>query len=250
MKLTGKGHKVAVVAIDPSSSRTGGSILGDKTRMTLLSREPRAFVRPSPTRGTLGGLAQHTNDVILLCEAAGHDVVIIETVGLGQSEVAIDDAADVCMLLLPPAAGDDLQGVKKGIMEIADLVVVNKADGEFEAAARKASLSVKHAMQLVRPKTQLWKPAVLRCSALGDKGVDKVWNKVLEYQDTMNAVGEIARKRSMQNRRWMLRQFQEQLLSIVEKEERFKDLMQDLDGRLVAGKITPRRAASKLLEVL
>ena len=188
MGLTSAGHRVAVIAIDPSSSRTGGSILGDKTRMTLLSRDPNAFVRPSATWGTLGGLAQHTNDVVLLCESSGYDIVLVETVGLGQSEVAVDDAVDMCMLLLPPAAGDDLQGVKKGIMEIADLVVINKADGELATPARHAAASVRQALQLSRPKTPLWKARVAMSSALTDpEGVMGVWDIVREYRNVMES---------------------------------------------------------------
>ena len=184
--LTSAGHRVAVIAIDPSSSRTGGSILGDKTRMTELSRDPNAFVRPSATWGTLGGLAQHTNDVILLCESSGYDIILVETVGLGQSEVAVDDAVDMCMLLLPPAAGDDLQGVKKGIMEIADLVVINKADGELATPARHAASSVRQALQLSRPKNPLWKAKVSMSSALTNpEGVMEVWDIVREYRNVM-----------------------------------------------------------------
>ena len=186
MGLTAAGHRVAVIAIDPSSSRTGGSILGDKTRMTMLSRNPNAFVRPAATWGTLGGLAQHTNDVVLLCESSGYDIVLVETVGLGQSEVAVDDAVDMCMLLLPPAAGDDLQGVKKGIMEIADLVVINKADGELATPARHAAASVRQALQLSRPKTPLWKAQVAMASALTNpEGVMDVWELVREYRIVM-----------------------------------------------------------------
>ena len=248
LMLVDRGHRVAVVAIDPSSNITGGSILGDKTRMTYLSRTLDAFVRPSATAGVLGGLAQHTNDVILLCESAGFDIVLVETVGLGQSEVAVDDAADMCMLLMPPAGGDDLQGVKKGIMEIADVVVINKADGEFAAAAQHASQSVRHALQLLRPRSQNWKPKVLRCSALYQEKIDKVWGTVEEYREKMLKSGEFEQKRKRQNQNWMLRQFHAQVLRAAQKNPDLQSLMGDIDAALIDGMVTPRRAANELVK--
>jgi LAO/AO transport system kinase len=246
--LIERGHRVAVVAVDPSSNRTGGSILGDKTRMTYLSRTLDAFVRPSATWGILGGLAQHTNDVVLLCESAGFDIVLIETVGLGQSEVAVDDAADMCMLLLPPAGGDDLQGVKKGIMEVADLVVINKADGDLQAAARHAATDVRHAIQLIRPKSLNWKTKVLRCSALFNEGISTVWEHVEEYRSTMLETGELEGKRKMQNRSWMLRQFHEQLIRAASTHSDLKGMMSTVEQALVHGHITPRKAASTMVD--
>ncbi|CAK9003659.1 Methylmalonic aciduria type A homolog, partial [Durusdinium trenchii] len=179
------GLRVAVLAVDPSSSRTGGSILGDKTRMTDLSRMPDAYVRPSPTRGSLGGVAQHTNDVVLLCEAADFEIIIVETVGLGQSEVLVDETVDMLMLLVPPANGDELQGVKKGIMEVADMVVVNKADGELATAARHAATDYMHALQLMRRKRPIWRPRVKKCSALHKEQIDTVWNIVEKFRRKM-----------------------------------------------------------------
>ena len=248
LMLVEQGHRVAVVAIDPSSNITGGSILGDKTKMTYLSRTLNAFVRPSATSGVLGGLAQHTNDVILLCESAGFDIVLVETVGLGQSEVAVDDAADMCMLLMPPAGGDDLQGVKKGIMEIADIVVINKADGEFAAAAQHATQNVRHALQLLRPRSQNWKPKVLRCSALYQEKIDKVWGAVEQYREKMLESGEFEEKRKRQNQNWMLRQFHEQVLRAAEKNPDLQNLMGDIDSALIDGMVTPRRAANELVK--
>ena len=246
--LIERGHRVAVVAVDPSSNRTGGSILGDKTRMTYLSRTLDAFVRPSATWGVLGGLTQHTNDVVLLCESAGFDIVLIETVGLGQSEVAVDDAADMCMLLLPPAGGDDLQGVKKGIMEIADLIVINKADGDLQAAARHAATDVRHAIQLIRPKSLNWKPKVLRCSALFTEGISTVWDNVEKYRSIMLESGELESKRRNQNQSWMLRQFHEQLIRVASTRKDLKDMMHNIESALVHGYITPRKAASTLVD--
>lgn len=248
LMLIERGHRVAVVAVDPSSNRTGGSILGDKTRMTYLSRTLDAFVRPSATWGVLGGLAQHTNDVVLLCESAGFDIVLIETVGLGQSEVAVDDAADMCMLLLPPAGGDDLQGVKKGIMEIADLIVINKADGELQAAARHAATDVRHAIQLIRPKSLNWKPKVLRCSALFNEGISTVWENVEKYRKTMLDSGELENKRKSQNQSWMLRQFHEQLIRVASTRKDLKEVMHNIEAALIHGYITPRKAASTLVD--
>jgi len=256
LKLTSEGHRVAVIAIDPSSSRTGGSILGDKTRMTMLSRDAKAFVRPAATWGTLGGLAQYTNDVVLLCEACGYDIVLVETVGLGQSEVAVDDAVDMCMLLLPPATGDDLQGVKKGIMEVADMVVINKADGEFATAAKHAASSVRQALQLSRQKTKHWKAKVLRCSALTGDGVSEAWDTVREYRDVMSNTytdessdkSELVRKRAKQSKEWMLRQFQFRVLKELKNNQVISELGQNLEKDLIAGHVTPRAAAGKLFE--
>jgi LAO/AO transport system kinase len=220
--------------------------------MTMLSRDSKAFVRPAATWGTLGGLAQYTNDVILLCEACGYDIVLVESVGLGQSEVAVDDAVDMCMLLLPPATGDDLQGVKKGIMEVADLVVINKADGEFLTAARHAASSVRTALQLSRPKSKHWKTKVMRCSALTGEGVIEAWNAVREYRNVMSNTytvefsnqNELIRKRAKQSRKWMLRQFQFRVLKELESNEDISNLGEELEKELIVGHVTPRAAAA------
>ena len=266
LMLINRGHRVAVLAVDPSSHRTGGSILGDKTRMMELSRQDGAYVRPSPTRGMLGGVAEHTNDVVLLCEAAGFDIVLIESVGVGQSEVAIDDISDMFLLcefaqsstlrisfppliapgtslvtlnfssllccqivfvnqyillmvriVLPPAGGDDLQGIKKGVMELADLVVVNKADGDLAGPARHSATDIRHALQLIRARSEHWKPKVKRCSALTGKGVDKVWKEAVDFRNVMNKSGETAKKRTVQARRWMWSQVQQQLLQGIKE---------------------------------
>ena len=268
--MTAEGHRVAVIAIDPSSSRTGGSILGDKTRMTMLSRDAKAFVRPAATWGTLGGLAQYTNDVVLLCEACGYDIVLVETVGLGQSEVAVDDAVDMCMLLLPPATGDDLQGVKKGIMEVADLVVINKSDGDLITPARHAASSVRQALSLSRPKSRHWKTKVMRCSALMDEGIEDVWDTVREYRHVMSNTfpgsktttcsesndssgesgqnSELVQKRARQSREWMLRQFQARVLRELKEDVDISKLESELETELIAGHVTPRAAAGRLLE--
>jgi LAO/AO transport system kinase len=205
MHLTETGLKVAVLAVDPSSSLSGGSLLGDKTRMPRLSRNPAAFVRPSPTKGQLGGVTATTNEVVSLCEAAQYDVVLVETVGLGQSEVTIDAAVDVLMLILPPAGGDELQGVKRGIMEVVDMVVVNKADGDLVPAARKAAREYYRALHLLRPKhdPEVWLPKVLRCSALYGDGVERVWSTLSEFWRASCAAGLQQQRRATQAERWM-----------------------------------------------
>ncbi|OQR95949.1 methylmalonic aciduria type A protein, mitochondrial [Thraustotheca clavata] len=248
LSLTKKGHKVAVLAIDPSSSVTGGSILGDKTRMTYLANCPDAYVRPSPTRGTLGGVAQHTNEIVLLCEACGYDIILVESVGLGQSEIIIDDTVDTVMLLVPPAGGDELQGSKKGIMEIADVVVVNKADGELKSAAKHTAVDYMHALQLARRKEPEWKPTVKMCSAREGEGIDGVWDVLTEFRDTMNAVNKIEGKRSRQSSKWMWNQLNEELMSLAKKNRFVKDEASSLAPDLAHGFISPRSAARKLLE--
>jgi len=173
--LLKKGYKVAVLAVDPSSSRTGGSILGDKTRMVHLSRADNAYVRPTPARGTLGGVAKNTTEAILLCEEAGYNIIIIETVGVGQSETTVEQMVDMFVLLVPPAGGDELQGFKKGIVELADLIVVNKSDADFERAARFAQFEYMNALKFLTPKSSFWKPKVVRCSAITQYGLENVW---------------------------------------------------------------------------
>ena len=191
-----QGHQVAVLAVDPSSRRSGGSILGDKTRMQRLAQAPQAFIRPSPAGATLGGVARRTREAALACEAAGFDVVVIETVGVGQSESAVADMVDCFLLLLAPGAGDELQGIKRGIVELADLVVINKADGELLAAARRAQADYRAALQLLRPPTPGWTPEVLACSALHEDGIDEIWQAVRRHRQALEDSGELAAKRA------------------------------------------------------
>ncbi|GBG31223.1 Methylmalonic aciduria type A-like, mitochondrial [Hondaea fermentalgiana] len=247
MLVRDKGQRVAVLAVDPSSARSGGSILGDKTRMTELSKLEEAYVRPSPTRGSLGGVAQHTNDVVLLCEAAGFDIVIVESVGLGQSEVLIDEVVDMTVLLAAPAGGDELQGVKKGIMEIADMVVVNKADGDLEKVARHAATDYMHALQLMRRKREAWRPRVKKCSALRNTGIEDVWQVVEKFRKTMTESGDLLLKRQQQNRSWMWNQFNEQLMFRAKHDPELHHLADDLAETLGQGYGTPRHAARTLV---
>src|SRR5690606_29754662 len=190
-----RGRRLAVLAVDPSSRRSGGSILGDKTRMAELARVESVFIRPSPGGTHLGGVARHTREALLLCEAAGFDTVFIETIGVGQSEVAVADMVDLFLLLVPPAGGDELQGIKRGIMELADLVVVNKADGELAAAAGRTAADYRSAVHLLRPKWKAWRTEVLTCSALERRGIDAVWAAIVAFDEAMRESGDLARLR-------------------------------------------------------
>jgi LAO/AO transport system kinase len=240
--------KVAVVAVDPSSTRTGGSILGDKTRMDSLSKDPNAYVRASPTRGALGGLAQHSNDVILLCEGAGFSTVFVETVGLGQSEVAIDECVDMLWLVVPPGGGDELQGVKKGIVELADMIVVNKADGDLLPSAKKGAAEYIRALQLVRPKHigSSWRPPVLLCSAHTGFGISDVWQKALEFEE--QNVNSLLHRRGKQASQWMWAGFEALLIeSARERRGEVGRMARALEDRLARGLSSPRKGAEDLL---
>jgi LAO/AO transport system kinase len=243
------GHRVAVLAVDPSSTRSGGSILGDKTRMETLSRRPDAFIRPSPTGGTLGGVARRTREAMLLCEAAGFDAVLVETVGVGQSEVAVSGMVDAFVLLLSPGAGDELQGVKRGIVELADLVVVNKADGDLEAAARHTAADYRNALHLMRPRGG-WEPRVLLCSALTGVGVPEVWEAVEAHQAFTASNGDRDRHRAEQARDWMWSEVTETLLDRVRRDKGVAALIRPLEREVEANRISPAAAARKLLEAL
>jgi LAO/AO transport system kinase len=245
--LTGEGHKVAVLAIDPSSARTGGSILGDKTRMELLARDPNAFIRPSPSGGTLGGVARRTREAMLLTEAAGYDVVLIETVGVGQSETAVADMVDMFVLLLSPGGGDELQGIKRGIMELADLIVVNKADGDLIPAARRAQLEYKTALHLMRPKNAAWTPSVLLASALKGEGLAAVWKAACEHHDALAGAGELTRLRAAQARAWMWTEIRAGLFAALKADGRAAKLIPELESDVAEGRATPTAAARRLL---
>ncbi|MCC0804621.1 methylmalonyl Co-A mutase-associated GTPase MeaB [Methylobacterium sp. W2] len=202
--LTAAGHKVAVLAVDPSSSRTGGSILGDKTRMAQLALDPNAFIRPSPSSGTLGGVAAKTRETMLLCEAAGFDVILVETVGVGQSETAVADLTDFFLVLMLPGAGDELQGIKKGILELADMIAVNKADdGEGERRANAAAGEYRAALHILSAPSSSWTPPVVTISGLNNKRLDALWEKVVDHRNKLTATGEIAKKRRAQDVKWM-----------------------------------------------
>ncbi len=245
--VIGQGHRVAVLAVDPSSPRSGGSILGDKTRMEELSRDERAFIRPSPSGGTLGGVARRTREALLACEAAGFDVIIVETVGVGQSETAVADMVDIFLLLLVPGGGDELQGIKKGIVEIADLVVVNKADGDLAAAAERAARDYQNALHLLRPTSPHWSPPVLRCSALAGMGIDQVWAGVARYRQVMGEAGALAARRTGQARAWMWNEVAENLMLRFRGHAGVTALLPEVEAKVAAGAITPTSAAQALL---
>jgi LAO/AO transport system kinase len=211
--LTNKGHKVAVLAVDPSSTRTGGSILGDKTRMARLAIDDNAFVRPSPSSGTLGGVAAKTRETMLLCEASGFDVVLVETVGIGQSETTVADMTDFFLALMLPGAGDELQGIKKGLVELADMIAVNKADGDNVKRASTAAAEYRGALHILTPRSPDWTPPVLTYSALTGNGIAELWEQVLLHCERMTQSGEQAQRRREQQVKWMWSMLEERLFS-------------------------------------
>lgn len=249
LHVIGQGHKVAVLAIDPTSQRTGGSILGDKTRMEMLSRDISAFIRPSPAGATLGGVARRTREAMLLVEAAGFDVVIVETVGVGQSETAVADMVDLFLLLLPPAGGDELQGIKKGIVELADMIVVNKADGDLANAARHAVAEYRHALSLLRPANASWRVPILSCSALNNLGIDKVWDGIGDYRRILGDDGSIARRRGEQAQAWMWNEIRESLISAFQADPAVRAELSGLERAAASSSVTPGAAARRLLDL-
>ncbi len=242
-----RGHKVAVLAVDPSSALSGGSILGDKTRMETLSRRLEAFIRPSPAGTTLGGVARHTRETLLLVEAAGFDVVIVETVGVGQSETAVADMTDIFLLLLLPGGGDELQGIKRGIVELADVIVVNKADGAMQAAADRAAADYRSALRFLRPRSARWEVPVVTCSALEGRGVDDIWSLIGKFHATMADSGDLAANRSAQARRWLWTELAEQLLAHLREDPALRARIEVLEDAVGAGRIAPRVAAGQLV---
>jgi LAO/AO transport system kinase len=248
LHLVEHGHRVAVLAVDPSSTRTGGSILGDKTRMGELTRSDSAFVRPSPTAGTLGGVARRTREVMLLCEAAGFDVVMVETVGVGQSEVAVAGMVDLFAVLVAPGAGDELQSIKRGIIELADIVVVNKNDGELAPAAKTTATDYSSALRLVRSKTQAWTSRVVLVSALEGTGIDELWSTVEEFRSTLDATGELDRRRAEQAREWMWSEVSESLMDALRNDERVAELADRLEAAVTVGELAPAAAARQILD--
>jgi len=242
-RLTREGHKVAVLAVDPSSTRTGGSILGDKTRMQRLSVDPNAFIRPSPTAGTLGGVAKATREAMVVVEAAGYDVVLVETVGVGQSETAVAEMVDSFLFLTLARTGDQLQGIKKGVLELADVIAVNKADGEHEMDARKAARELSGALRMLR---DVHTP-VLTCSAREDLGIDAVWDHLIEHQDDLAASGELAERRRRQQVRWTWAMVRDRLLTALHDDPAVRALTPELEAQVMAGTLTPALAADRIL---
>lgn len=248
-RIVEDGHRIAVLAIDPSSTLSGGSILGDKTRMERLTREPNAFIRPSPSGGTLGGVAARTREAMLLCEAAGFDVVLVETVGVGQSETMAAQMTDMFVLLLAPGGGDELQGIKRGIMELADLILVNKADGPLEQVANKAVSEYRLALQLIRPRSEHWQVPVSAVSSLNETGIEESWRTVLEYRETMHEHGEIAARRAAQARDWMWAEIRDSLAERFRASTRVREQLDAIERDVTAGRLPPTTAAQRLLDL-
>lgn len=249
MYLIEQGHRVAVLAVDPSSTRTGGSILGDKTRMGRLSVHPDAYIRPSPTSGTLGGVAKATRETVVLLEAAGFDVILIETVGVGQSEVTVANMVDTFVFLTLARTGDQLQGIKKGVLELADIVVVSKADGEHAIEAKKAARELSGALRLIYPHDTLWRPPVLTMSALENNGVSEMWDTVLQHRAVLTEAGEFEAKRRRQQVDWMWAMVRDAVLDRVLNAPDVKASRADIEQQVREGTLTPALAAEQLLNL-
>jgi LAO/AO transport system kinase len=245
--LTSAGRRVAVLAVDPSSTRTGGSILGDRTRMTRLGADPAAFVRPSPSAGTLGGVARATREAMVVVEAAGYDVVLVETVGVGQSETTVAGMVDTFLLLTLARTGDQLQGIKKGVLELADVVAVNKADGPHTADARAAARDLTGAMRLIGGGTGVWQPPVATCSALENTGLAEIWGHVVRHRDTLAASGELAERRRRQQVAWVWAMVRDALTDRLSAHPGVRDLAPGLERAVAAGTLSPATAAQRIL---
>jgi LAO/AO transport system kinase len=246
-QLTGAGHKIAVLAVDPTSGVSGGSILGDKTRMSKLSVDPNAFIRPSPTSGSLGGVNRKTRETSLLCEAAGFDVILIETVGVGQSETVVADMVDFFFVLMLAGAGDELQGIKRGILELADMVAINKADGANEAPAQVARSEYAGAIRYLKPVSQDWAPPVLTCSGLNGQGLPALWEKICEHRRILTENGELEVKRHRQWVSWMWSMIEDKLLTSVRSHPDVSGQLASLEEQVISGELTPTLAAQQVL---
>ncbi|MCA9184045.1 MAG: methylmalonyl Co-A mutase-associated GTPase MeaB [Pirellulaceae bacterium] len=249
MKLIREGHRVAVLAVDPSSGISGGSILGDKTRMAQLSIEPNAYIRPSPNAGTLGGVASKTRETMLVCEAAGFDVVLVETVGVGQSETMVAEMTDVFVALLLPGAGDELQGIKRGLIELADVIAVNKADGPMQKQAEVAAHQYQQAIESLAGRDQKKLPRILTCSALQNRGVDGVWDAVQLIFKDLQLTGELEKKRRKQNLRWLWSLVDQQLRLAIQEHSGVAAIRDDIESQVLAGTMPAEIAAREILRV-
>ncbi len=248
MYLIEQGHRVAVLAVDPSSTRTGGSILGDKTRMAKLAVHPDAYIRPSPTSGTLGGVAKATRETIVLLEAAGYDVILVETVGVGQSEVTVSNMVDTFVFLTLARTGDQLQGIKKGVLELADIVVVNKADGEHAIEAKSAARELTAALRLIYPRETLWRPPVLTMSALHGEGLRELWDKVLEHRDVLREAGKFESRRRAQQVEWTWSMVRDAVLDRVLNHPEVRRIRAEVERQVRDGELTPALAARQILD--
>jgi LAO/AO transport system kinase len=243
------GHSVAVLAVDPSSAVTGGSILGDKTRMETLAFAEKAFVRPSPAGSTLGGVARRTRESMLLCEAAGFDIILVETVGVGQSETTVADMTDMFLLLLLPAGGDELQGIKRGIMELADLILVNKADGDQVALAALTMGDYRSAVQFLASRFDDWQTPVMSCSSINDEGIVEVWGQVDAFKEILSKTGQLQQRRAEQAKAWMWSEMTESLVADLKADERIRSLVPDIESAVLAGELPATVAAQRVLNL-
>jgi len=248
--LTEGGHKVAVLAVDPSSNRTGGSILADKTRMPRLAADPNAFIRPSPSSGTLGGVASKTRETMLLCEAAGYDVMLVETVGTGQSEIAVADMTDFFLVLMLPGAGDELQGLKKGIVEIADMIAVNKTDGDNVARAKQAAAQYRAALHILKAPSPNWAPPVATYSGLTGDGIADLWRQITTHREKMIASGELARKRREQQVKWMWAMLEDRLYVQLLSNPALNSKLPMMEQAVAAGTLSPMVAVEDIAQAL
>lgn len=250
MDLIARGHRIAVLAVDPSSERSGGSILGDKTRMARLAAAETAYIRPSPAAGTLGGVAARTREAMLLCEAAGFDVILVETVGTGQSETAVYDMTDFFLALMLPGAGDELQGIKKGLVELADMIAVNKADGDNLSRANRAAAEYRSALHILSPRSENWSPPVLTYSGLTGSGIPQLWEKIVEHRKAMNASGEFAQRRSRQQVKWMWSMFEDRIKARLRNDPAIRVKVKATEAAVSDGRVTPALGASQIAELL
>lgn len=245
--LTEAGHRVAVLAVDPTSSRTGGSILGDKTRMERLAVDPSAFIRPSPSSGTLGGVTRRTRESIVVVEAAGHDIVLVETVGVGQSETVVAEMVDFFCVLMLAGAGDELQGIKKGLLELADLIAVNKADGDNDLPARRAARSYHNALRLMTPASATWTPPVVTCSAVVPTGLDTIWEQIVRHRKLLTDSGEWESRRRDQQVRWMWSMLEDRLMTAFRSADAVAAQLGEVEAAVRDGSTTPTLATRRLL---
>lgn len=247
--LTQMNKKVAVLTVDPTSSKTKGSILGDKTRMQELVQDPNAYIRPSPSGDSLGGVTRKTRESIILLEAAGYDIIIVETVGVGQSETAVHSMVDFFLLLKLSGAGDELQGIKRGIMEMADAVAINKADGKNLQAAKLAEVEFRRALQLFPPKENGWTPKVMRCSALEHTGLKQIWDVIHDFIKTSKANGYFERNRQEQNKSWLVQHIEQSLKTDFNQNSKIKTVLPEIEQKVTQGILSPFNAAQQLLDI-
>jgi len=244
------GHKVAVLAVDPTSARTGGSILGDKTRMARLAASDSAYIRPSPSSGTLGGVAAKTREAMLLCEAAGFDVILVETVGIGQSETAVSDMTDFFLALMLPGAGDELQGIKKGLVELADMIAINKADGDNIKRANLAAADYRSALHILQPRSEHWQPPVVTYSALTGAGIAELWQKIVDHRNAMTASGDFAARRRQQQVKWMWSMLEQRVLARLRADASTRARVKKTEAEVAAGHLTPALGAEQIAGML